>query len=240
MIRIAVAEDDRAFRDTCTGYIRRYCAEKKVDAGVFEFEDGMDLLEAQEEKGKSFDIFFLDVQMKHLDGFYTAGKIREKDDQAVIVFITTLAQYAVRGHEVDAMDYLIKPLSYERFCPRLEKALQRVSRFQEQYIFLPFGDGKEKVAASSIRYIDVDRHTLRVHTKDRIYELRQPIGKMEEELAPSHFLRCDQSVLVNPRFVLRVGKDTVEIGEDEKDCVLLPVSRSRKKQFFQDLADFIG
>ena len=239
MVRIAVAEDDRAFRDTCTGYIKRYCAEKKVDAQVFEFEDGMDLLEDQEEKGKSFDILFLDVQMKHLDGFYTAGRIREKDDQAVIVFITTLAQYAVRGYEVDAMDYLIKPLSYERFCPRLEKALQRVSRFQEQYIFLPSGDGKDRVAATSILYIDVDRHTLRVHTKGRIYEMRMPIGKMEEELAPSHFLRCDQSVLVNPRFVVRVGKDTVEVGDDE-NTVLLPVSRSRKKQFLQDLAALIG
>lgn len=239
MIRIAVAEDDRAFRDTCTGYIKRYCAEKKVDAQVFEFEDGMDLLEDQEAKGKSFDILFLDVQMKHLDGFYTAGKIREKDDQAVIVFITTLAQYAVRGYEVDAMDYLIKPLSYERFCPRLEKALQRVSRFQDQYIFLPSGDGKDRVAASSILYIDVDRHTLRVHTKGRTYEMRMPIGKMEEELAPSHFLRCDQSVLVNPRFVVRVGKDTVEVGDDE-NTVLLPVSRSRKKQFLQDLAALIG
>ena len=239
MVRIAVAEDDRAFRDTCTGYIKRYCAEKKVDAQVFEFEDGMDLLEDQEEKGKSFDILFLDVQMKHLDGFYTAGRIREKDDQAVIVFITTLAQYAVRGYEVDAMDYLIKPLSYERFCPRLEKALQRVSRFQEQYIFLPSGDGKDRVAATSILYIDVDRHTLRVHTKGRTYEMRMPIGKMEEELSPSHFLRCDQSVLVNPRFVVRVGKDTVEVGDDE-NTVLLPVSRSRKKQFLQDLAALIG
>lgn len=239
MVRIAVAEDDRAFRDTCTGYIKRYCAEKKVDAQVFEFEDGMDLLEDQEEKGKSFDILFLDVQMKHLDGFYTAGRIREKDDQAVIVFITTLAQYAVRGYEVDAMDYLIKPLSYERFCPRLEKALQRVSRFQDQYIFLPSGDGKDRVAATSILYIDVDRHTLRVHTKGRTYEMRMPIGKMEEELAPSHFLRCDQSVLVNPRFVVRVGKDTVEVGDDE-NTVLLPVSRSRKKQFLQDLAALIG
>ena len=239
MIRIAVAEDDRAFRDTCTGYIKRYCAEKKVDVQVFEYEDGMDLLEDQEKKGKSFDILFLDVQMKHLDGFYTAGRIREKDDQAVIVFITTLAQYAVRGYEVDAMDYLIKPLSYERFCPRLEKALQRVSRFQEQYIFLPSGDGKDRVAATSILYIDVDRHTLRVHTKGRTYEMRMPIGKMEEELAPSHFLRCDQSVLVNPRFVVRVGKDTVEVGDDE-NTVLLPVSRSRKKQFLQDLAALIG
>ena len=76
---------------------------------------------------------------------------------------------------MDAMDYLIKPLSYERFCPRLEKALQRVSRFQEQFLFLPFGDGKDRVAAASILYIDVDRHTLRVHTKGRTYETRMPI-----------------------------------------------------------------
>lgn len=239
MIRIGVAEDDRVFREICTGYIKRYCSEKGIDARVFEFEDGMDLLEDQEEKGRSFDILFLDVQMKHLDGFYTAAKIREKDEQAVIVFITTLAQYAVRGYEVDAMDYLIKPLSYERFRPRLEKALQRAARFQEQFLFLPCGDAKEKVAASSILYVDVDRHTLRVHTKERTYEMRMPIGKIEEELSPSHFLRCDQSVLVNPRFVIRVGKDTVEIGEGE-DIILLPVSRSRKKQFLMDLAILIG
>ena len=69
--------------------------------------------------------------------------------------------------------------------------------------------------------------------------MRMPIGKMEEELSPSHFLRCDQSVLVNPRFVVRVGKDTVEVGDDE-NTVLLPVSRSRKKQSLMDLAALIG
>lgn len=242
MVRIAIAEDDREFREKCASFIRRYCEENGVQAEVTVFEDGMDLLDRQEEKGETWDILFLDVQMKYCDGFYTARKFREKDSQAVIVFITTLAQYAVKGYEVDAMDYLIKPVSYEKVCPRLKKALQRVSRFEEHYMLLPVEDTREKVAVSSIMYVDVDRHTLRIHTPDRVYEMRQTIGKIEEELAPYHFLRCDRSVLVNPRAVMKVGKDTVEIGDPAmgKTLEVLPLSRGRKKEFLQELASVIS
>ena len=242
MVRIAVEEDEREFRDACAGFIRRYCEENGVQAEVTVFEDGMDLLDCQEEKGETWDILFLDVQMKHCDGFYTARKIREKDSQAVIVFITTLAQYAVKGYEVDAMDYLIKPVSYEKVCLRLKKALQRVSRFEEHYMLLPVEDSREKVAVSSIMYVDVERHTLRIHTPCRVYEMRQTIGKIEEELAPYHFLRCDRSVLVNPRAVMKVGKDTVEVGDPAggRTLEVLPLSRGRKKEFLQELASVIS
>jgi len=240
MIRIAIAEDEREFREQCESYVRRYCEEQDVQAEVCAFEDGMDLLEAEERDGKPWNILFLDVQMRHLDGFRTAQKIREKDEEAVIIFITTLAQYAVRGYEVDAMDYLIKPVTYDQFCLRMMKALHRTARSEEHYLLLPTEEGKEKVAVSRIRYVDVDRHTLRIHTGERVYEMRQTIGKMEETLRPYHFSRCDQSALVNLRAVTRVGRDTVDIDDGAGRTVTLPVSRSRKKPFLQELGAYLG
>ena len=118
MTRIAIVEDEAAVREQLAGY-------------VTEFADGMEILE---DYRPQFDIIFLDVEMKHLDGMETARRIRERDGGVLIVFITNMAQYAIRGYAVGALDYVLKPVPYFAFSQQLQKALGQLEKRERHYL----------------------------------------------------------------------------------------------------------
>ena len=105
MTRIAIVEDEAAVREQLAGYVQRYTRQYGTPFEVTEFADGMEILENYRPQ---FDIIFLDVEMKHLDGMETARRIRERDGGVLIVFITNMAQYAIKGYAVQALDYILK------------------------------------------------------------------------------------------------------------------------------------
>ena len=97
MIRIAMVEDEAAVREQLMGYVQRYTRQYGTEFSVTEFADGMDILENYR---PVYDIVFLDVEMKHLDGMETARRIRALDADVVLIFITNMAQYAIKGYAV--------------------------------------------------------------------------------------------------------------------------------------------
>lgn len=118
MTRIAIVEDEAAVREQLAGYVQRYTRQYGTPFEVTEFADGMEILE---DYRPQFDIIFLDVEMKHLDGMETARRIRERDGGVLIVFITNMAQYAIRGYAVGALDYVLKPVPYFAFSQQLQR-----------------------------------------------------------------------------------------------------------------------
>ena len=119
MLSIAVVDDEQAFSDTLIRMIRQFAAKENVEVEITCFQDGLDI--ADEFRSK-WDIIFLDIQMEHLDGLAAARRIRACDTDVVLIFVTTMAQYAINGYEVDAFDYILKPLSYPQFELRMLKA----------------------------------------------------------------------------------------------------------------------
>ena len=125
MLKIAVVEDQQEVRDELCRFIRQYAAENSLQVEVLPVEDGAVIAEHYE---PGYDIIFMDVEMPGLDGFGAAEKIRAVDADAVLVFVTNMAQYAIKGYEVDALDYVLKPVNYYQFCTKLSRAVQRVQR----------------------------------------------------------------------------------------------------------------
>ena len=123
MLKIAVVEDQQEVRDELCRFIRQYAAENSLQVEVVPIEDGAVIAEHYE---PGYDIIFMDVEMLGLDGFGAAEKIRAVDADAVLVFVTNMAQYAIKGYEVDALDYVLKPVNYYQFCTKLSRAVQRV------------------------------------------------------------------------------------------------------------------
>ena len=125
MISIAIVEDE----DSCAKQMEEYLARYADESGeVFEtvrFCDGDEILENYRAQ---YDIILMDVQMKFMDGMTAAEEIRKVDPEVVIIFITNMAQYAIRGYAVDALDYVLKPVSYVAFSQRLERATGRMKR----------------------------------------------------------------------------------------------------------------
>ena len=140
MIRVAVVEDDAEVQGVLQEYIRRYTRQYGTEFEVSVFADGMDILDNYR---AVYDIIFLDVEMKHLDGMTTAERIRQMDADVILIFITNMAQYAIRGYSVGALDYVLKPVPYFAFSEQLKKAEKNLARQP-----LSHGPGGERPAAA--------------------------------------------------------------------------------------------
>ena len=125
MFRIAIVEDQDETRECLNRFVRQYAEEQRVQVEISLITDGSEIAEHYT---PGFDIIFMDVEMPRLDGFGAAEAIRAVDAEVVLVFVTNMAQYAIRGYEVDALDYVLKPVNYYQFCTKLSRAIQRVQR----------------------------------------------------------------------------------------------------------------
>ena len=230
-IRIAIAEDEKMSREAMSGFLERYGRERGVDVAVTSFADGMDLCE---EYSPAWDLLILDIQMRHMDGMAAARRIRTVDPNVLILFTTSLARYAVQSYEVDAMGYLLKPISYESLAPKLDKAISLLRR-NGKTILLSTKDGVVRVALDEVLFFEVQNHDLRVVTTGRDYVLRMSLGEMEKRLAADGFALCNQCYLVNLKNVTQMRKDTVLVGTHE-----LAVSRAKKKPFWEAFSAYLG
>lgn len=109
MIHIAIVEDEKSYIKQLTEYIDRFSREFSQEIKLSVFTDGDEILEKYT---ADYDIILLDIQMRFIDGMTAAEKIREMDKSVVIMFITNMTSYAVKGYEVDALDYMVKPVEY--------------------------------------------------------------------------------------------------------------------------------
>ena len=124
-MRVAIVEDERENQAQICSFLIRYEEEHQISVSLTCYEDGIDLAE---DFKNQYDIVFCDIMMNHMDGMATAEYIRERDSQVIIIFITNLAEYAIRGYDVSAIGYLLKPINYNLFSRYLDKALNIISQ----------------------------------------------------------------------------------------------------------------
>ncbi|MCR5154083.1 MAG: LytTR family DNA-binding domain-containing protein [Lachnospiraceae bacterium] len=233
MVNIAIVEDEKKHTDILSGYIKRYFDEQRELACVKEFCDGVDILE---EYASDYDIIFLDIQMKHLDGMTTAKKIREIDPNVVLIFVTSTVQYAVQGYLVDAIGYVLKPVTYLQFTQLLEKAMARVNqKNKKNFIVFSTPERQVKLECGNVIYLESQRNNVIIHSKDGDFITQGPLKKYEEILKPSGFSKCHNAYIVNLAFVYAVEHDEAILPDKTR----IPISRARKKPFMNELTEGI-
>lgn len=202
MLKIAVVEDQTEVRESLCQFIRQYAGEQGLQAEVEPFADGAVIAEGYQ---PGYDIIFLDVEMPRLGGFGAAERIRAVDPDVVLVFVTNMAQYAIKGYEVDALDYVLKPVSYGAFCTKLSRAIQRVQRRKGGQVALQLsGGGMQLLDTGDILYLETRNRMLYYHTATQEYAVRGSLAGAEKQLAAYHFARCNQCYLVNLQYVRAV------------------------------------
>ena len=232
MIKIAIVEDEAAVRDQLTDYVRRYTRQYGTEFEVTCFTDGDEILENYR---PSFDIIFLDVEMKRLNGMETAQRIRELDDDVLLIFITNMAQYAIKGYSVGALDYVLKPVPYFAFSQQLQKAVNQLARRARHYLAVPVDGGMRRLDTAAIYYMESDGHKVCFYTEDGDFIAPGALKAFEEKLANRPFARCNSGYLVNLAQVRGVQQSEVQVGPHT-----LQISRPRRKAFLAALADYIG
>lgn len=234
MIRIGVVEDDSASIDRLLSHLDRFQREHDERFHVGAFHDGADILE---DYRPDWDILLLDIQMARVDGMTAARRIREVDGEVLIVFVTSSPQYAISGYEVDALSYLLKPVSYPAFEQEMVRSLVRLRRRERRHLLFTALDGdRHRVDVSDVLYIESAKHHVVVHTLDSDHTVVTTLKAMESELSGDGFFRCNSGYLVNLRHVTGVEGNDCRI----RGGIRLQVSRPRKKDFLAALAAYIG
>lgn len=232
MVRIAIVEDEKPVRQQLEEYIRRYEEESGERFELTLFSDGDEITH---EYKAVYDIIFLDIQMERVDGMKAAEQIRRWDSDVVIIFITNMANYAIRGYAVDAMDFILKPVPYFAFSQELKKAVSRLKSHRTSYLLLPVESGVVRMEAAKITYIESVNRRLVIHCTGGEYTVNNTLKEMEEKLAEQFFYRCNNCYLVNLSHVEGIKHNMVMVGGEQ-----LQISRPRKKAFMAALADYVG
>ncbi|MBO4990440.1 MAG: response regulator transcription factor [Clostridia bacterium] len=231
MIRIAIVEDEETERKRLEAAFRKYTEESGAQFTLYCFEDAVSFLDHYE---SIYDIVFMDILLPKLNGMDAAQKLREIDANVLLLFVTNMANYAVRGYEVSAIDFIVKPIRYQSFRSKMDRIVDIV-RHRSKEIMITFDDSRKVLPISSIYYVEVDGHTLIYHTEQGNYHSRNSLKNAEEELSGGAFVRCNVCYLVNLSFVTSVQGDDVEVGGSK-----LKISRARKKEFLTALANHFG
>lgn len=232
MIHLAVVEDEVLYMEQLTEYLERYQQESGNEIRITKFSDGDEIV--ADYKG-DYDIILMDIQMRFMDGMSAAEQIRKLDQGVIIMFITNMTQYAIRGYEVDALDYMVKPIEYFAFSQKLDRAIGRMKKRDRQYISIPLEEGMQKLAVDEIYYVESQGHCMNYHTSKGVYVSRGTMKELEEVLTAYGFFRSGKGFLVNMEYVE---------GMQENCCVIrgekLPVSRMKRKAFMDALAQYMS
>lgn len=232
MINVAIVEDKKTEQERLCGFIDRFSMESGEKFETKVFTDALSFLDGY----KGYNLVFMDIEMPFMNGMDAALKLRKIDTQAVLIFVTNMAQYAVKGYEADALDFIVKPVSYSDFSFKMKRAMHSISVRRPKEIVIASKDGLYRVSQEEFLYVEVKGHNLTYHLTDgRVVEARGKLSDAEELLKVFGCLRCHNSYLLNPRHINIVKDYTVEIQGEE-----LPISHPRKKQFMQELTAWYG
>lgn len=233
MIRIGILEDEKEAAEELIRYIRKY-EEQTGGQQVFEVRWFSSSWEFLEQYRADYDILFFDIQMPQLDGMEAARRVYAQDKEAIIIFVTGLSQYAINGYEVNALDYVVKPITYNRISDKLDKALAHLAKRPRHKVMLSKENSMVCLDISDIYYVEVTGHTLAYHSAQGIFSLRANLSNAEKDLRDYGFSRCNKCYLVNLQHVKRIEKNTVLVGGDT-----LAISRGQQKSFMNDFLVYI-
>lgn len=234
MIKVAIVEDEMKEREKLRSYFEKL--EKEIgtlyllsffsdgDKFLFDFHYGM------------YDLVLMDIGLSSKDnGITVSEKLRKIDTDVILVFMTNLAQYAIEGYKVNAVDYIVKPISYFDFKARISSLSNDINSKHKEKVLIQTDGKKIVVLINDIYYIETVSHSLIYHTKTGEYKAYGALKAVQTELENFHFSMCNSCFLVNLEYVERVDGYMATVMGNE-----LQISHPRKKQFLKELSLFLG
>lgn len=219
MYRFAICDDSQEDIDYIERLIREWSGSAGFRIRIDRFPSGESFLFAFEED-QSFDVLFLDIEMERLSGIELAQKLRQLGSRIQIVFVTGYMDYIAQGYDVEALHYLLKPVTKEKLQGVLERAIERL-KSGERALVLGLSEGTVKIPFDQIRYLEVMGNYVTIHGKES-YSVKRTLGDMEKEL-DERFIRTHRSYIVNLQSVRKCTRSEVVL----KDDTVLPLSRKQ-------------
>lgn len=232
MITFAICDDEPLMAQELARHLAGYMEEHSITAcSVSCFSSGRALLES----GGGFDVIFLDIQMEPPDGMETARLLRQRGDHSLLVFVTVLKELVFDAFQVEAYDYLLKPLDSVHFKRTMDRVLRTLEQGTAEDIVIQRGTGCEVVPLSDLVYCEVLGRKVYLHKRDGTvidyYDKLEDLARRVD----GRFFKCHRSYLVNLNYVRGRRDGQVMLSQGDR----IPVSRLRERELTQALLRYM-
>lgn len=232
---IAICDDDPIFLENIEQLTKSVLSEKDLPCGVTCFQDSIYFLDEVIRHPQNYQLILLDILMENLNGIKVAERLRQEKLDIPIVFISSTADFALQGYEVQAHRYLLKPIEKEKLRDALLSSLSLKN--EEKVILLKCGSIYKKIAFSDISYFEIKGHVLKVYLQNSsVIPVSIKMSEAESRFPQKYFYRCHQSYMVNLAFIENISRYQITLI----DGTTIPVSKSRYIETRQRLLDFLS
>lgn len=231
MLEIAIVEDEQIAARQLLAGLERCSKEQGFSYHARTFSDGLSFITQYRPE---YDIVFMDIMLPQLNGMETARHLRKLDPHVCLIFTTNMAQFAIHGYEVEAVDFILKPVTYSRLSSLFQKILQRLNIQKGIELTIHTTGGIQRILTSDIFYVEIADHLLLYHLKKQNIESWGTLKKAREELPPETFSQCNKSCIVNLSKVKTLQGNEILLGN-----AVLSISRGRKKEFLAALNNYL-
>lgn len=232
-IRVLIVEDEPQEAERLRMLLSRYAAERGERFEVSAMGTAMEFLS----KRPDVDLVFMDIGLPGVSGMEAIEILRDRDQRTQVVFVTSLAQYGARSYEVDALDFIVKPVSYPSFSLRMDRAVRVLRRTIGRSIVIREKSGVSVIPVSDITAIDVRGHNLAYHLTDSRETLaRGTLSALAKELSGTSFVQISSSALVNMDHVRTIRGADVHTS----DGGVYVISRPKRKAALEAMAAYYG
>lgn len=228
IMRICICDDDTLIHERVKELLKSY----EETQGKFEFTDffsGETLVEHYS-KGDNFDVIFLDIEMKELNGIETAEKIRQITSNSIIIFVSSHPNYVFDAFRVEALHFLVKPIPDSEFKNVFDRALHKYNTINST-ISLKWQNERYNIKIAEIKYIEGYKRHVTVYTKSESFEALGKITEILKELEPHGFVRTHQGFIVNMDFIKRFDSNDIILFDDSKIMLSVRMRRDALQKF---------
>lgn len=234
MYRALIVEDDPRAAETLRAHLERYAAERGTSFSVEILPSALEFLEGT----RPADVVFMDIGLPGVSGMEAAEVMRQTDELTPLIFVTDLAQYAVRGYQVDALDFMVKPVTYEDFALRMGRAMRVMDRNAGGTVSVATDEGLRVIAKKDVVYVEIFRHDLYWHVTGSAQPLhaRGTLTRVAEELGAERFCRVSASHLINMGQLALIRPGSVVMSDGTE----VVISRRRRREVLETLTRYMG
>lgn len=231
MLWIAVCDDEVMACVKIAGKIRGILDEMKVPCTIRQFYSGQELLQSPE----TFDIIFLDIIMGGMDGMRTAQLVREKAYDKLLVFISASRDYVFDAYDVEAFQYLLKPIEDKKLKRVLQKAVCKTKERSQAFIIVSRDRQQKKLFLDDIYFFEIRGRMIDAHGTGGVFSYYEQIGILEKELQGKGFFRCHKSYLVNLKYVDVYNRQELVLDNGER----IAIAKRRYEAFCEEILKYM-